>query len=137
EYVIAAALSAPTWESFLRGRLPPRAHGVLLDREGSLISATLGGNSLVGKKVMPPLLDAIKENPERGTLRGRSLQGTESFVAYVRAPLSGWTISVWMPESEIAGPVRASLIQLGLGFVILLALGLGLAWMFARRIGTA
>lgn len=137
KYVLVAAVAAPTWQNFLKSRLATSMQAALVDRDLAIVSRTLGGESFVGTKPVQHFVDLVSRQPEQGTLRGPSLEGVDSYAAYKRAPFSRWTVAVFMPVAAIEAPVRASLRELASGFLLLLGLGLALAWFFAKRIGTA
>src|SRR5690606_21575376 len=118
-YVLAAAVAAPRWASFLRSRLASGAEAMHLARSAPGISRTLGGARVVGRETESDLAQAIAREPRAGTVEGVSLEGVETFSAYFQAPLSGWAVSVFMPLAAIEGPVRTSLLQLGGGFGLL------------------
>jgi len=134
KYVLAAALEASNWESFLRARLPHGMHSTLLDRNRTIVARTIDNERVAGKKPVRAFLEAMDVRPEGGLLRGLTLEGINGYGAYRRMAFSGWTVSAFMPEEAIEGPVRASLAQLALGFAVLLGFGLAFAWLLGKRI---
>ena len=134
KYVIGVAYEAANWESFLRSRLPQGMQGMLLDRHRTIIARTLDNERSAGKKPVRFFLEAMDVQPEGGLLHGPTLEGIDSFGAYRRMAFSGWTVGAFMPQEAIEGPVRASLVQLALGFAVLLGFGLAFAWLLGKRI---
>jgi signal transduction histidine kinase len=136
-YVLAAAIDASNWETFLQGRMPTGMGAFLVDRELTIISRTVQGERFAGKKPAPAFVEAIAREPEAGLLRGATLDGVDAYGAYRKLPFSGWTVAVFMPVAAVEAPVRASLVALAVGFLLLLALSLALAWIFGHRIASS
>lgn len=134
-YVLGAALEAGNWESFLRLHLPQDImQATLVDRSRTIVARTLDSERTPGTKPVRTFLDAMEARPEGGLLHGPTLEGTTGFGAYRRMAFSGWTVSAFVPEEAIEGPVLASLGQLALGFVALLGVSLAFTWILGKRI---
>ena len=69
-----------------------------------------------------------------GVYRDTTMDGVEVYVAFQRAPSSGWTAAITAPVAALDGPVRHSmLLMIGLGLALILVSGAG-AFVVARRV---
>ncbi len=134
KYILACAIEAGNWEKYLRERLPPGMHAIVLDRQQRIVSRTLQGERYAGAKPVQTFLDALAVRPEGGLLQGPTLEGSEGYGAYRRSSFSGWTVAAFMAADDVEAPVRAYLVELAGGFLLLLGLSLVLAWVLGQRI---
>ena len=110
--------------------------GAILDRRGHVLARSRGADLFVGRPVGPELIERLRTAPE-GSFRGRTLDGVEGFMAYSRAPFTGWTVAVMVPPDDLPPSARRSLGGLiGLGLV-LGGLAVALALLLGRRIATS
>ena len=63
-----------------------------------------------------------------------TLEGTPILAVGAKTRLADWRIWVGVPLTIVEGPVRASVIALGLSGVVTLTLGCALAWLLARSV---
>lgn len=133
------AVAVPVQEG---GRIPYYlAMGLRPDRlTGALVSRSLGSESFasivdgagavvmrsnqsvesIGRPALPALRDAMARAPE-GVIDGGSLDGVPVFAAYVRSPLSGWTVVVGVPQATLLaslGPWVVGLLLIGLSLLL-------------------
>ena len=105
----------------------------ILDRKGVRVARFPNTDRLVAREVTPKLLDLLRTQSE-GTLENVSAEGIHVLSAFSRDSRFGWTVAIGIPRSELIGPdVQEGLRALGIGSV-LLAIGLVLALLAARRI---
>src|ERR1700722_855613 len=77
----------------------------------------------------------FKEATEQsGVWSGTSREGAAIEGAYVRSPLSGWVVSVAVPETALRAPARQAMIWLGGLVAASLAVSSWLGWRLSRRI---
>ncbi len=109
----------------------------IIDRRGVSVARTAGESGIVGGPARPEVFARIAAI-ERGVLHGLTTRdGQPAITAVMRGPRSGYTYVLTMPRSAFAAPLRAALTRtLAIGGVVL-ALGLGLATLAARRIVAA
>ena len=103
----------------------------LLGSDGRRIARTKDHERFIGT-TNPRFLAAATSR--EGTWTGQTDEGIAISGAYVRSPLSNWTVSIGVPEELLSAPLsRAlrSLVGLALGA---LALSLGLGWWLSRYI---
>lgn len=90
----------------------------------------------IGKSVPPDLAAALKLANE-GTLKFTTLDGVTVFSAFSRSASSGWGVAIGIPVQTLTSELRRSLWLLAFATVLLLAAGLGLAWVQGGRIAGA
>jgi signal transduction histidine kinase/ActR/RegA family two-component response regulator len=128
-YVLAVGLRAGTFGELLRSQtFAPDTIAVLQDREATIIARTQGEAEAVGRRVQNP-------TPGReGWLKSRVIEGTEVYVAFATAPLSGWRVILTAPTATVEAPLRRGAWQLLAGAAVASALAAALAFLFGRRI---
>jgi len=86
--------------------VPERGVFGLLGRDGIFIARHPDHVETVGRTAVPEYLRQIREHPA-GVFAGRTLIRSSDFqTAYVRMPLTGWTVSYGLPLETISAPVR-------------------------------
>jgi len=131
------------------GMLPERFNNILLaqnlpsgwvagviDSTGTLAGRLPSPEKFIGQKGTAEFIQRIKDVPE-GVMETVSREGIPTLSAWSRSPVTGWSVGIGIPREELEATLRNSQLALGLGFVLLLLLGLVLAWLAARRIGGA
>jgi signal transduction histidine kinase len=133
-YVVAVRLNADVMQHTLETqRLPAGWIATLLDRTGKIVARTVTPEQMRGKPASPTLM-ALLERRDEGVETTHTLEGVPVFTAVTRAPVSGWSIGLGVPETELSAVlVQSSLLALagGLG---LTAIMVALALFLARRI---
>lgn len=133
-YVLSAAIERRAFSDILvRQKLPGQWTGVIFDRGKIIVARTRDPERFVGKPVGPVLRNA--DATAEGIVRGDTVEGISSYAAISTLPRSGWSVALIVPAAQVTGPFWRSLAYIiGLGLISLL-LGIGLAALFARRIG--
>ena len=131
-FVLTAGLRAATFGELLRAQqFAPETIAVVQDRDATIVARTQREAELVGRKVQNP-------SPGReGWVKSRLLEGTEVYVAFATAPLSGWRVVLTAPVAAVEAPLRRGAWQLTLGAALAAAVAAGLAFLFGRRIAGA
>ncbi len=131
-FVLTVGLRASDFGELLRSqKFAPEMIAVLQDRDATIIARTQGEAEMVGRKMQHP-------SPGReGWVKSRVLEGTEVYVAFATAPLSGWRVVLTSPVTAVEAPLRRGAWQLMLGAALASALAAGLAFVFGRRIAGA
>jgi signal transduction histidine kinase len=114
-------------------RLPEGWHATVVDRRGVVAARSLEPEKFVGQPVRPDLWETMSSSAE-GLHEGRTLAGVPGTAFFSRAPRSGWSFLVSVPHAALYGPTARATVALGAETLLLLALGLGLAVLVARRI---
>ncbi|HEY7516963.1 MAG TPA: PAS domain S-box protein [Methylomirabilota bacterium] len=135
-YVLGADVPPVQISGLLRAQQIEDWLGAILDRSGHVLARSRGAERFVGRPAGPELMDRLRTAPE-GSFRGRTLDGLEGFMAYSRAPFTGWTVAVMVPPDDLGPSARRSLGGLvGLG-LMLGGLAVGLALLLGRRIAAS
>jgi signal transduction histidine kinase/CheY-like chemotaxis protein len=131
-YVLSAALPASDFGELLRAQgFAPGWVAAIQDRQQVILARTQREAELVGQRVPNP-------TPGReGWRRGRLREGTEVYVAFVTAPVSGWRIVLTAPVAMVEGPWWRGVWQMVAGTALALVLAGALAFMVGRRIADA
>ena len=75
----------------------------------------------------------VASAPE-GWYRGRTLEGTETFTAFSKSSLTGWTIGYSVPTDVLLGSARRFSMSMLVGALLALTVGAVLALLLMRRI---
>jgi PAS domain S-box-containing protein len=105
------------------------------DRSGAIVARSSRDAETVGMLPVPAVLDAMRGGKAAFALRGvRTLEGEPATVALARAPRSGFTVKLDIPERVLFAPIRTSLLRSAAVGAAALALALAVASLMARRI---
>lgn len=122
-------------------RLEPGWHVSIVDNSGTIVARSHAPERFVGQPAAPALREAAA-SVSQGLIDGDVLDGlgrdaVPMFAGYARSPLSGWTVTVGVPQATLLASVRAWLLGLLVVVLTLLALALLAARLMARRIERA
>lgn len=132
--VLAIAMPPAQLSALLLDRqLPEGSLAVLLDRKGVVAGRSRDAQRYVGQPAMAPLRAATANAPE-GSLQSMSRDGVEHFTVFARAPRTGYTAVIGVPQAQILDPLRDKVIYLAAAVGLLFGLGLILARAVARQI---
>jgi signal transduction histidine kinase len=108
----------------------------LFDANGVSIARNRNAEALVGKPVRPELYQASRKQLD-GILRHITHDGVDVYSVYRRCPLSGWTVAIGVPVTEIEAPARTATLYAALSTLVLMGLAIGIAVLFAKRLSLA
>jgi len=113
-------------------QLPQGWVGTVLDDRARVVARHPGGEALVGREATADLRARLATQSE-GLFESVSLDGwrTDGFFS---TTAQGWTYVVAMPSEQFAGLLPRSVLQVGLGAMLLLGLAVAGALWVARRI---
>src|SRR3989442_7618933 len=131
-FVLTASLSAADFAEVLRAQqFGGDTVAVLQDRQHVIIARTHGGEEMIGRRVAQP-------TPGReGWLRSGLQEGTDVYVAFATAPLSGWRVVLTAPVAIVEGALRRGLWQMLAAAAVATALAATLAFLVGRPIAAA
>jgi signal transduction histidine kinase len=86
-----------------------------------------------GPPVRAVLYETLRQSPE-GWFRGRTTDGTETYVAYNTSPYSGWLAAIAPPAAVIDQTARRAIVTTTMGLAFALLAALTLALLLSRRI---
>jgi len=90
----------------------------------------------IGKPTIPELIEATR-NAREGVLRTRSLDGAEIYGIYTESAMSGWTVGIGVPVTEIERTARNAVLVAGIGLLAAIAGAVAVAMLLARRLGNS
>jgi two-component system sensor histidine kinase/response regulator len=133
-YVISVAFVPERLGQVLKEqRLPPDRVIGILDSRGVLVARSHDADRYVGKKGSPSLLALMPAQME-AAVETTTLEGIPVYSMYSRSEGSGWAVVIGVPRSVVFSEMLVSIMWI-LGVVgLLLAVGFGVAWFFARNI---
>lgn len=114
-------------------KLPGTWRAAVTDASGSVVARTHDIQKYLGKKVTPDLLLRMERSAE-GAFETKTLDGIPVVTAYSRSRISGWTVVLGMPLSEVTAGIRQTLSWLIAATCAALAAGLLCAWILGGRI---
>ena len=133
-YVLSYVVESASFASvFRQQRVPDSWVATLLDNKQRVIARSRLNEKFTGAQASADMTENLRHSTE-GVNKSISLEGVPTMVAYTRSPQTGWTLVVAIPRKELASAVNRS-VAVGTGiFLLLLALGVGLALVYSRRI---
>jgi signal transduction histidine kinase/ActR/RegA family two-component response regulator len=131
-FVLSAGLPAASFGEVLRAQqFSTGSVAVIQDREHVIVARTKAQAEMVGRRVQNP------SPGQEGWVQSRLLEGTDVYVAFATAPLSGWRIVLTAPVAAVDGPWRGLVWQMLAGAAAAAAIAGLLAFIFGRRIAKA
>jgi len=133
-YVLGARILASEFSGVLHRQQAP-LDGVLalMDTNFTVMARTRSEDVYLGSQPSPDFAADIRSAPE-GAVRSILLEGTPSFSAWSRSPVTGWTVGLGLPASAVDGPILRSLWLLVAVGVAILGGGLLMAFVVRWRI---
>jgi two-component sensor histidine kinase len=129
--VISSSMSPNRFSKILEAGLPEGWIAGVIGRDGRLIARSTGQDRYLGTD--NPAFLAVATGSE-GVWRGKTREGTRIAGVYMRSPLSGWIVSVAVPEAILGAPVRSAMFWLVSLVIVSLSLSGFLGWRLSRRI---
>ncbi|HEX2437528.1 MAG TPA: ATP-binding protein [Methylomirabilota bacterium] len=114
-------------------RLPSEWIGTILDRRQVIVARTRGEEQFLGQPASDPLLRASARQSE-GWYRGFTKEAVATYSAFRRSDQTGLTVALGVPAGIVDASLARSLWRLAGSGVLVLALGVGVAVFFARRV---
>ncbi len=133
KYFISASMPPARFVEILREGLPRGWISGLVGRDGRLIARSVDQEHFVGT-INTAFMEAAMGSD--GIWRGATREGIAVAGVYVRSSLSGWIVSVAVPETVLQAPTRSAIRWLGVLIVASLALSTLLGWRLSRRIAS-
>lgn len=108
----------------------------VFDSTGTLAGRIPSPEKFVGQKGTAEFIQRIKESPE-GAMETYSRENIPTLSSWSRSAMTGWSVGIGIPRAQLEEGLRKSLLLLAAGMATLMAIGVALAWMTAKRIGDA
>jgi PAS domain S-box-containing protein len=133
-YVLAAAIEPQVFtEILLRQKIPSRWVATLFDSRQIVLARSRDAARHVGYSV-EPLLGKIDARRSEAFLSVQRQNEMAVYAAVNRSAISGWSLALIVPRSEINAILRRSLGAVVIGGLSLLGLGVAVALLFARQV---
>jgi signal transduction histidine kinase len=132
ESLLVAEISTQTLSDLLRRQhAPPNGVVTLVDRTTKIMARTRGEERFLGTLSSQGFRDAAARMDE-GAWRGVLLEGAPAYSALSRSTITGWTIGLGLPASEVDSLVQRSLWMLAAAGLLMVAIGLIAATLFGK-----
>lgn len=137
-YALFASLNVDDIATLLGDRkLVPESWIVSVhDRSGRFIARSHEHHAFNGQLGSADLMAALARAPE-GVLEGTTREGIRVLAAYAPSAISGWTVAIGVPKSQLLADLRAGLAVATFGVLAMLLFGLLAARMLSVRIQNA
>jgi two-component sensor histidine kinase len=133
-YDISFSPPMEIFQSILDKQRPSDAWTIsIFDAKGINFARVPNPKETVGKQASPLLYAAMFQGPE-ATLPTISLEGVPLFTAFVRSPLTGWTVAAGIAQSSLINPLWRNLAITSVIGCLLLLIGLSFAVRMATTI---
>ncbi|HEX7230458.1 MAG TPA: hypothetical protein VF452_08685, partial [Candidatus Binatia bacterium] len=133
-YILTAAIEPQVFtDILLQQKLPPSWVGTVFDSHYIAIANTRDTAKYVGKPV-GPLLQQAQTVPSEQFLSGISRDKIRAYAAISRSHVSNWFVALTVPSAEVNAILYRSLATLGAGGLLLMLIGVGAAFVIARRV---
>lgn len=104
----------------------------VLDGEGKIVARTHKMDRFIARPAVPDLIRATRQSPD-GVLETTTLDGISVITAFSRSRVSDWSVAVGIPQAQIRGELKRSLVTLLAISTLTFALALWVAWWLATR----
>jgi signal transduction histidine kinase/ActR/RegA family two-component response regulator len=112
-------------------RLPETWAGAVIDGNGRFVARVPA--RAAGDPASPGLQSALRQQ-RTGWVRVPTLEGTDSHQAFAGSGVSGWTVAVAIPRSEVITAARSAAAWLAAGAAVSVVIGAALALLMSRRV---
>lgn len=128
----------PAWlrEVLVRQKLPPTWIAAVLDRSGRIVARTHENERFVGTPARAALVATIGQVQE-AAVESVTVDGVPVVSAFSRSPVSGWSVVLGVPRTELEAPLLQSSLLLAGGTAVVMLLTLWLAVRLARRLSAS
>ncbi|HSV46064.1 MAG TPA: ATP-binding protein [Ramlibacter sp.] len=129
QYLTLGSFAGQLQEVLDAQRLPQAWHASIIDRDGLIVARSRDADKFVGQPVRAAI--RAKMSAADGLHQGMALSGAPATAFFSRAPGSGWTFLVSVPDAELRGAavrttaLMAALVTLLLGLAVLAAFVVG------------
>jgi signal transduction histidine kinase len=134
-YVLTAAIAPGALQGLVAHKLTADEEWTrtLVDGRGVVVARSRTPERFVGHEGTPSFLRNLRQADER-LYRETTLDGESVYLAFSRAPLSGWTALIAVPREAVERPVRHSILLIaGIGLSLLAVTG-SVSLVFSRRL---
>jgi signal transduction histidine kinase len=135
-YVLGSVFASDYFSTLIARRPAPSSWALsVIDRSGRFI-ARPSEPARLGQAANPGLVKAAAAM-DHGLVRYPTHDGVDAYHAFVHSPMSGWTIAVAVPASEIEAAARHAVMLAAAGMLAALLCAAAAALFFGRRLAAA
>jgi len=133
-FVLAAQVRASSLSDILRRQsAPPNGVISVVDGYSQIMARTRSEDEYIGKPASRDFVAMLAHSNE-ASWRSRTLEGQQAYASFSRSPITGWSVGIGLPASEIDRPIYRSMWSLGIAGLVMLAIGVGCALWLSRFI---
>ncbi len=134
KYRLAMGFSAVELQELIdEQRFPSGWIATITDRNGVIVARSDRAAEFVGKSASGTMLQRIRATERSGINLGHALDGRPVAAFFHRAPQSGWTAVLSIPQSEIRKPAQSAAAYASAILLLLLGVAIWVAHHYARR----
>jgi signal transduction histidine kinase len=135
-YVLSAGVKAEAIRKVIRAQgLPPDWVGVIVDRNGRIVSRNVDPAQTEGQLASPSLREALRRS-DSGWFRGTTIEGSAVYTPFRRSDSSGWAFAMGIPAHAVDESAWRATGLLIVGLLAALALAFTLANVGGKRISS-
>ncbi|WP_158206811.1 hybrid sensor histidine kinase/response regulator [Pseudoduganella flava] len=133
-YVLAAqVLPAALGGILTEQKIPNSWRAAILDGDLRIVARNVDIDRHLGTRPAAEVVQRMHRQPE-DTFDGTTVDGRSVVVLYSRSARSGWSVTLGVPHQDLTAGLLRTLESLIIATVVILALGLGMAWLVGGRI---
>ncbi len=133
-HVLIGSIDLPSIsDSLKKQKLSPQWTVAILDSQSTIITRSRNQDKYVGTKATDDFVKLLGTSNE-DIFEDVNKEGVETRAAFYRSKYTGWTITVGMPVKEMYGPIWDNLISISIGAILLLSLGIIMAYRYGNKI---
>jgi len=133
-YDLSVALRPSYFNAILNAQgLPQGWVAGIFDTKGTLAGRIPSPEKFVGQKGTEEFIERIKRLPE-GSMKTISKEGIPTLSSWSRSTVTGWSVAIGIPREELESGLKRTLYPLAAGILVLLVVGISLAWVVGRRV---
>ena len=133
-YVLSIGLVPEHLEKIISKQQLPQGWVVsIFDTQGVVAARSHSPQQFEGKKGAPALLQRMTESNE-GIVLTDTLEGIPVSAVFSRSHFSNWSVAIGIPTQELMAELRHRFELLAVGIAVIIAVGIGLASILAKRI---
>lgn len=137
DYVLSGQIFSEQLQRILvRQKIPPDWVVAVLDSRGIVVARTRDADKFIGKPATAGLRERIAGASE-GVFPDSTLEGVPSIAIFSVSTVSRWAVVIGVHRDAHTDSLWTAIRWLGLGVVLLFALGLGLAQLIGARIAAS
>jgi len=133
-YVLAVVMEPNQLSSvFPEQRLVRTWTGAIIDANMKIAGRSRDPERYLGVQVTPTLQERLNTS-ESGMFTALNQEGATVYTVFSRSALTGWTVAIGVPATEVEGPIRHVLLQMGAAGCGLIMFALFLSGLVGRGI---